>query len=328
MKQVQIGKFGEPTEAVSIVDVPDLSITASDDVLVRVLLAPVGPADIATFWGRYPRPYKDSLVPGIEGIGVVEALGADVRDLRVGERVLSVRFDCWSEQLLLKRNQVAKVSSDVDILQQCNLKVNGCTAEHLLSQVVDLKSGDWIVQDAANSTVGQYIVQIARARGIRTINIVRSEEAATRVRNLGGDVVVTESPDLAAVVRDAVKNASIKLAIDCVGGPLSDVLADLLAENGTLVVYGALAQKAVEVSPIRFITKNIQVRGFWITRWLKSAPIDEIQRLVTRLDQVVLAGGLKTEVTGVYPLSDIKSALNAAGAGGRNGKVVLNFGNT
>src|ERR1700742_1247757 len=112
MKQVQFERFGNPEEVVKVVEVPDLRIVHSDDVLVRVQLAPIGPADIGTFWGGYPRQNPQSPVPGVEAIGVVEELGAEVTGLSIGDRVLVLPVDTWSQQLLLKRNQVARVSSE------------------------------------------------------------------------------------------------------------------------------------------------------------------------------------------------------------------------
>ncbi|MBK5410871.1 zinc-dependent alcohol dehydrogenase family protein [Pseudomonas sp. TH34] len=325
MKQVQIQAFGQPETAARVVDVPARTIQAGDDVLVRVQFAPVGPADIGTLWGGYPRPYPDSVVPGVEAIGVVEALGADVKDLKVGDRVLAIRLDCWSEQLLLKRSQVAKVSSSNDILQQCNLKVNGGTALLLLQKIVDLKPGDWLVQNAANSTVGQYIVQLAKARGIKTVNIVRNASAFEHLKQLGGDVVIIDGPETVAAIHTAIGGAPINLGIDCVGGEASEQLADILSVGGTIVVYGALSLQPVQIQPLRFISKDIRVRGFWITPWLNNAPIAEVQSVISELDELVAKGTLKTEVASVYPLTELPAALTAAGSGGRNGKVVLDF---
>jgi len=139
--------------------------------------------------------------------------------------------------------------------------------------------GDSVAQNGANSTVGQYIVQIARARGIRTISIVRNQAAADQVRRLGGDVVVIDGPDVLGEVRAATKNASVRLAIDCVSGEASASLADILAERGTLVVYGGLNGQPVQVRVLQFIATDIAVRGFCVTRWLLQTPHEEVQKL-------------------------------------------------
>ena len=325
MRQVRLKGFGNPPDVVDVVELPDLKVAASDDVLVRVQMAPVGPADLGTFWGRYPRQNSESPVPGIEAIGFVEDLGAEVDDLKVGDRVLVLPVDAWSEQLLLKRRQVVRVSNDGDILQQFTLKSNGATAALLLSSIVDLKPGDWIAQNAANSTVGQYIVQIARARGIRTINIVRNQTAADLVHRLGGDVVVIDGPALFDEIRSSAGNAAVRLAIDCVSGEASTNMADILAERGTLVVYGGLSGQPTQVRPLQLITKDIAIRGFWVTRWLRETPHEEVQRLIDDIDGMASSGALVTEIASLHQLSDIQAALRNAAAGGRNGKVVLDF---
>jgi len=322
---VQLKTFGDPEEVVDVVDLPDLAISASDQILVRVLFAPIGPADIGTFWGRYPRQDPKSVVPGVEAIGVVEGLGADVPDLEVGDRVLVLPVDNWSQQLLLTRNQVARVSKEGDIFQQFTLKSNGATAALLLRNFADLQPGDWVAQNGANSTVGQYIVQIARARGLRTINIVRNATAAEHLRKLGADVVAIAGENLVAEIGDATGGATVRLAIDCVGGESSADLAAILGPRGILVNYGGLSGQPVQIHPLQLITADIQVRGFWITRWFLQAPHAEVQALIDELDAMVSAGELVTEVASVHPLSDIKTALRRAGSGGRNGKVLLDF---
>jgi trans-2-enoyl-CoA reductase len=325
MKQVQFKTFGNPEEVVEIVEMPIPVVSAADDVLVRVQLAPIGPADIGTFWGGYPRQNPDSIVPGVEAIGTVEAVGADVSGISVGDRVIVLPVDVWSEQILLKQHQVARVSNDGDIFQQFTLKSNGATASLLLSSIVELHADDWVVQNAANSTVGQYIVQIARARGIRTVNIVRNEVAAEQLRKLGGDVVVIEGPDTASEIRKSTGNVPIKLGIDCVAGEATILIADVMGEGGTIVVYGGLSGQPVQARALQFITRDIAIRGFWVTRWLRQTPSDEVQKLITELDRMAADGVFTAEVASLHKLSDIKAALRKASMGGRNGKVVLDF---
>ena len=325
MKQVQFKSFGKPEDVVDVVDMPDLSITADDDVLVRVQLAPVGPADIGTFWGRYPRQNPESNVPGIEALGVVEAIGSKVSDLSIGDRVLVLPTHTWSEQLLLKRGQVVRVSNEGDIFQQFTLKSNGATAALLLSSIVDLQAGEWVVQNAANSTVGQYIVQIARARGIRTVNLVRNETAASQVRKFGGDLVVIDGPNAVSEIHKGTEGARIVLGIDCIAGEATTQIADTLAEGGTVVVFGGLSGQPAQVRALQLIAKDVAVRGFWITRWFLRTPTADVQRLITELDGMAAKRALVTEVSSLHKLSDIKTALRNASAGGRNGKVVLDF---
>jgi trans-2-enoyl-CoA reductase len=325
MKQIQFNSFGRPEEVVEIVEMPDLAVSEGDDVLVRVQFAPVGPADIGTFWGRYPRQDPDSIVPGIEALGVVEAIGSAVSDLSIGDRVLVLPTHTWSEQLLLKRDQVVRVSNEGDIFQQFTLKSNGATAALLLSSIVDLQSGDWVVQNAANSTVGQYVVQIARARGIRTANIVRNEAVSEQLRSLGGDIVVIEGPDAASEILSKTGNVHAKLGIDRVAGAATALIADVVAEGGTVVVYGGLSGQPVQVHAIQLISLDVAVRAFWATKWLLRTPNAEVQSLITQLDGMASKRALVTEVSSRHKLSDIKTALRNASASGRNGKVVLDF---
>ncbi len=104
-------------------------------------------------------------------------------------------------------------------MQQASmLKVNPTTALMLLKNQVELKSGDWIIQNAPLSSVGTCVTQFAKAMGFRTINIVRHAENIPRAMQMGGDIVIEESADLVARIAKLTRNAPIRLALDAVGG--------------------------------------------------------------------------------------------------------------
>ncbi len=105
------------------------------------------------------------------------------------------------------------------------MTINPPTAALLLSEFVTLRPGDWVIQNAANSAVGLYLVHLARIRGYRTVNVVRRPDAAAAVRDTGGDVVLVDGEDLATRVVEATDGAAIHLGIDAVGGPASGRLA-------------------------------------------------------------------------------------------------------
>lgn len=112
-----------------------------------------------------------------------------------------------------------------DPLQLSMMTINPPTAALLSSEFVTLRPGDWVIQNAANSAVGLYLVQLARIRGYRTVNVVRRPDAAAAVRDTGGDVVLVDGEDLATRVVEATDGAAIHLGIDAVGGPASGRLA-------------------------------------------------------------------------------------------------------
>ena len=218
MKQVEFASSGRPEDVVRYADAEAPLPPVSDQVLVKVLAFPINPADLLTMQGVYPRFDPDTAAIGNEAVGEVSAIGPDVRDLAPGDRVILLSLNNWRECRLVKARDVFKVSSRGDVLQQAGLKVNPATASLLLEAFVELKAGDWIIQNAANSAVSRATIQLARLAGIRTVNVVRRSDVMEQLKALGADVVLSDGDDLALRVQAATGNAPIPLGIDSVGG--------------------------------------------------------------------------------------------------------------
>jgi hypothetical protein len=113
------------------------------------------------------------------------------------------------------------------------LAINPPTAALLLSEYVNLKPGQWVVQNAANSGVGRWVIAFAKRRGLKTVNIVRRPELVPELEAIGGDLVVVDSPDVSERIKAAVGQAELRLALDGVSGPATGVLAATLSPRGT-----------------------------------------------------------------------------------------------
>ncbi len=114
-----------------------------------------------------------------------------------------------------------KVDRDGDLLQMAMLKVNPATAFMLLKDYQQLMEGDWIIQNAPLSSVGQCVIQIARSLGVRTVNVVRRLETTSKILSIGGSIVVEDGPDLAQRVSELIGRDPVRLALDAVAGPAS-----------------------------------------------------------------------------------------------------------
>src|SRR5262249_22754665 len=133
-------------------------------------------------------------IPGAECVARVDAVGAAVDDLRAGDLVIPLDRDNWVQRKVAKAGRVIKVPAGVDPLQLAMLKVNPPTAWLMMTKYVDLKAGEWLGKTPANSGVGHCLMQLARAAGLRTVNIVRREGPADELRQLGADVVLLDGP--------------------------------------------------------------------------------------------------------------------------------------
>jgi NADPH:quinone reductase-like Zn-dependent oxidoreductase len=263
-------------------------------------------------------------VGGNEGVGRVVELASDVGGLKVGQMVLlPVGSGTWATHLVAAATALMPLPGGADPQQLAMLTVNPPTARLLLTEFVELNAGDWVIQNAANSAVGGYLVQLAKARGIRTVNVVRRTSAQAAVQALGADVVLVDGDDLAARVREATGEAKIALAIDAVGGAATERLAQSLVPGGIVVNYGAMSGEPCTISPASLIFRGIALRGFWLARWYRTADPKVRAALFGELVALIASGHLHAQVQATYGIDAIKDAVAAAASGERSGKIMV-----
>ena len=323
MKQVRFGAFGTPHEVGECAEVADVGAPAPEEVVIEVEAFPINPADLLTMTGGYAvRPQLPATL-GAEAVGRIAAVGSEVRQVAAGDRVISLARDNWCQRRRLPAAQVLKVPADADVLQLAMLKVNPATALLMLRGYVSLQPGDWLIQDAANSGVGTNLIRLAKAEGVRTVDVVRRPELISPLQAIGADVVVVDGPDLAEQVREKTGGAPVRLAIDAIGGEVVMRLADCLAEGGTVVNYGLLSGQPCMLGAHHTIFKGITLTGFWLQKQLTAMARPELERLYGELAGRVRRGELEVEVEKTYPIEEIKAALAHAGRPGRSGKILV-----
>jgi NADPH:quinone reductase-like Zn-dependent oxidoreductase len=312
-----------PQDVIRCETVP-LAAPGEGQLLVALEAAAINPSDVLTLTGQYGLLPPLPAVGGNEGVGRVVAQGPGVTAPAVGARVLlPVGCGTWASHHLVPAASAIVLPPAGDPLQLAMLAVNPPTASLLLSEFVALRDGDWVIQNAANSGVGEYVIQLARARGVRTVNVVRRADAVAPLEALGGDVVLVDGPDLAARVATATGKAKIALALDAVGGAATDRLAQCLAPGGTVVNYGALSGEACHLGPGQLIFRGVQLKGFWLAQWFRTTAPAQQQALYGQLVHAIAAGQLHARVHATYPLARVQEAVAAAAQGGRDGKVLL-----
>jgi NADPH:quinone reductase-like Zn-dependent oxidoreductase len=324
MKKAQYTQRGPvPQASIECVEFPD-PVLAEGQALVQVLAAPINPSDVLTLTGEYGMLPPLPAIGGNEGVGKVVAHGPGVNSPPIGQTVLLPRgAGTWATHVVGEARRLMPLPNEADPLQLAMMVVNPPTASLMLSEFVTLQPGEWVIQNAANSGVGEYLVQLARLRGLKTVNVVRRASAVAAVKAAGGDVVLVDGPGLDQRVAEATGQAAIRLAIDAVGGQATNRLAGCVAEGGTLVNYGLMSGEDCVVSPRSFIFRDVTLRGFWLALWFRKATPAQQMAMFAEIGKLIATGQLTARIQATYDLPQIKQAVAAAAAGERDGKILI-----
>jgi NADPH:quinone reductase-like Zn-dependent oxidoreductase len=328
MRQLQLVAHGEPSDVIELSTVPEPAL-GQEDVLISMEAAPINPSDFLFVRGMYGvRPDFPSPV-GAEGVGRVAKIGSKVDVALQGKRVLIIptyEQGTWADQVVVPVRNVVPMSDEADPLQLSMIGINPVTAYLLLNRYVSLMPGDWIGQTAGNSAMGQYIIALAKLAGVKTLNVVRREEAAEQVRQWGGDRVVLQGDNLHKDIEKALDGKKLSLVLDTVGGTPVGELTKSLKTGGSIVVYAMQGGQFPAISPKDFIYRGLSLHGFWLINWIRNAPRTEIQEIYQKLGDLVADGSLSAIVEDVYPLDQFKEAFEQSLKSNRSGKILFKFG--
>ena len=301
--------------------------------MVQTLASPINPADINTVQGVYAVKPPLPAVGGSEAVGKVISLGPDVKTLSVGDTVLTRQtgLGTWCTHLVSAAKAFFKLPLGVPLESAATLSVNPCTAYRMLVDFVKLSPGDVVIQTGSNSAVGQAVIQVAKAMGVQTINLVRNrpdfDQLKSKLTDLGADWVVREE-DL-----KTLKLPKAKLGFNCVAGKSGIAMMKNMEHGSNLVIYGGMSRQPLSV-PVSFLIFNdIRVRGFWMTGWKakkddpKVADDGDFAKMMDYLCKLAVEGKLKAPSHRFISLDEFKEGMNAAmPAGGMGGeKIIFKF---
>ncbi|MFL6514139.1 MAG: MDR family NADPH-dependent oxidoreductase [Chthoniobacterales bacterium] len=317
---------GKPEQVLNIVEQP-CPEPQPGEVLVKMLAAPVNPADLNAIEGKYPGRPEVPATPGMEGVGTIERVGNDVTDLQPGTQVLLPHHvGTWREAVVVKASDVVPLPAGIDPIQAAMLKINPLTAWRLLHGYVQLKRGDWVIQNAANSGAGRAVMQIAKQLGHKVINVARRPELIDELRTEGAEVVLLDDENLRGAVKTATGGAPIRLALNAVGGESALRLMNALAPEATMVTYGAMSLQPLKIPNGLLIFKDLRFRGIWINKWYDRATREERMEAFDPIFDMAKRGLLQSKVERLYPLTEVLAAIAHASQPKRSGKIVLQIG--
>jgi NADPH2:quinone reductase len=328
MRSIIHHSFGDPADVLKPAQSPRPE-PAAGEVRIKTILSPIHNHDIWTVRGNYG--YKPALpaIGGSEGVGVIDALGAELGSgattgLRIGQRVAvaSVRGS-WAEYFLAPANGVVPLPDSIPDEAAAQLIAMPFSAMTLLD-FLDVSKGDWIIQNTANGTVGKVVAMLARSRGIHVINLVRRDEGLQELSALGiENAISTAAPDWKDQLRALLGTASLRAAVDSIGGAASADLLEVLGEDGLLVSFGAMSGQPMQIPSGGVIFKQATIRGFWGAKVSAAMPAQKRVSLIGELLRLVASGEIKLPVEAVFPLEQIREAVAASAKAGKGGKVLL-----
>jgi len=301
--------FGKPLEVLQLEQIEQAQPQAGE-VRVRLEAATINPSDYGMIGGSYGRLRELPAVGGREGVGVIDALGVGVTSVEVGTRVRFPGEDgAWQASACIAADQLLIVPAEVPVEQAAISFINPPTAFCLLKKIVDLKEGDWIVQNAGNSTVGLSVIQMAKAFGFKTISQVRREELVEPLKAMGADHVVLEGTGWAKGVSEITRGAPVKLALNSIGGESAIDQIKALGEGGTQVTFGGMVGDKVRF-PTRFLIFNdVKMQGFWWDQFAERNGIEGVRAVMIEVYAMMADGRLTLPIEKAYPFSEYKTAI-------------------
>ena len=323
MRSIGHTAFGDPAQVLTMTELP-LPVPGPGEIRVKMLLSPIHNHDLWTVRGQYGIKPALPATGGSEACGVVDAVGEGVDSPKPGKRVVvSGVAGSWAEYFVAPAARAISLPDSISDEMGCQLVAMPLSALVLLEDL-GLKSGDWMIQNAATGAVGKAIASIAASRGINVVCLVRREAGLEELRTAGiHHVVTTSQSGWADRVKAIVGDQPILRAVDSVGGEESGALLRLLADGGHLVSFGAMSGKPMELGAGDLIFKQATVTGFWLSKRLRTIDGTNMARMIGELFRFATTGVLKLPVDQIFDLADAKAAVTASVQPGRTGKVLI-----
>jgi NADPH:quinone reductase-like Zn-dependent oxidoreductase len=324
-KVVRIHELGGP----EVLRIEDLEVGAPGPGEVRLRVEAIGLNRSETLFrsGHYPQKAKLPSPIGYEGVGVIQALGDGVQGFVVGDRVCVIpsyrlgEYGMYAEETLVPARSLIHAPPGVPAIEAAALWMQYCTAMAII-EIGKATVGDYVIIRAPSSSVGLAAIQLANWAGATPIAATRRSDKSEALKALGAKhVVATEEQDLVAEVMRITQGKGARLVFDPVGGPSVETLANAMADEGILFIYGSLSGQTTPFPHWPAALKGLSVRG-WVAShiWGKPDRFARAQGLVLR---GLAEGHLKPVIAKTFPLERIVEAHRFMESNQQLGKIVV-----
>ena len=324
MRSATYNEFGKPSEVLTITDSP-MPEPKYNEVRIKTILSSIHNHDLITIQGQYGTKPKLPALAGSEAVGTIDAIGAGVKGMEAGQRVVVTGVEgTWAEYFTAPASSVIPIPDAIDDEMAAQLIAMPMSALMLI-EFLELEKGQWVIQNAANGAVGESLAMLAAERGIHTINVVRSKESANELTEIGitENNVVSDDDDWKDQVQKIVGDAKISGAVDAVGGKSGGELLSLLGKHGAMASLGSVSGEPLMLNPSNLIFNLTKVKGFWASDLMQEISADDKQRLIKELIERASSGILKLPTGGIYDLDDIQKAVSEDVQSEKKGKILI-----
>ncbi len=305
-------EYGDPYQVLELCEVPKVEL-GPQDVCIKMLACLIHPSDLEQIQGTYgclfslPHPK----VAGKAGIGEICEIGSEVTNIKVGMRVqMPSDLGTWRTHAVTNYRNLIPIPKNLPIEWAAQSLLDPLIAWRLLMDFVPLKAGDWIIQDAADSTIGHCINQLCDLLGYKLINVVHNDHQAKQLKSLGISHVITDD-DLTHL--KCISNGALpKLALSSTGGEFFTFLADSLDTNGTLVCFAGDFHLPISFPSRALLLNNIQIRGFRLEVWEQLHSPAEKYDCMKRIWELLQSRQLTLSVDASFHLQDLKNGIQLA----------------
>jgi NADPH:quinone reductase len=320
MHGIQITSVGGP-EVLVYTELPERAPGAAE-ALVRVHVAGVNFVDVYQRSGHYAG--KVPFTPGVEGVGVVEAVGAGVTEVKVGDRVGWVMIrGSYAELAVVPARRLVPIPDSVDDRTAAALLLQGMTAHFLVRDCYRLQRNEWALIHAAAGGVGLLLVQMAHRIGAHVIGTTSTEEKAALARRAGADeIVLYTQQDFQKEAQRLTAKEGVSVVYDSVGQTTFEKSLDSLRPRGCMVLFGGSSGPVPPVDPMVLNAKG----SLFLTRPSLADYVRTREALLARTAELFAwstAGELKVFAQQEYPLKDAKRAHEDLEARRTTGKLLL-----
>ncbi|KAF9167814.1 NADPH:quinone reductase [Actinomortierella ambigua] len=320
MRAVQIPHHGD-SSVLAVANIPKPS-PKPNEVLVKVAAAGINFIDTYQRSGLYPQ--KMPFVVGREGAGEIVEVGANVRDFKVGDRVVFLGPSAYAEYAAVSDDKVAKLPGSLSYEKAAAALLQGMTGWSLVRQAYEVKAGDWVLIHAAAGGMGLLLCQMCKLLGANVVGTTSTEAKAALAKKAGADYVVDYSQGYDGVIQkinELTDNKGVHVVLDGVGAATFDASLKAVRLLGTVISFGNASGAVPPISIMRLAEKNVRLMRPTLFNYITTR--EDFNKLAGDVLKLVDENKLDVNIYKEYPLEDVKQAHDDLEGRKTTGKLIL-----